>query len=115
MRRRIPGLKVIRAISVTGSAAVDRARAIHDALILDTYDPETGRHGATGKTHDWDISRAIVDAVETPVILAGGLNPTNVADAIRHVCPWAVDVHTGVERPDGSTDHDLIRAFVQAA
>lgn len=117
MRAAIPGLKVIRAVHVTGPGAIDQARAINDAdaIILDTYDPATGRHGATGKTHDWSLSRAIVEAVSTPVILAGGLNPDNVADAIRQVRPWAVDTHTGVERPDGATDHERIAAFVHAA
>jgi phosphoribosylanthranilate isomerase len=118
MREAIPGLKVILAVNVTGPEALDlaRERARHaDALILDTYDPATGRHGATGKTHDWSLSARIVEAVEVPVILAGGLNPANVAAAIRRVRPWGVDVHTGVERPDGTTDHDLVRAFTAIA
>lgn len=118
MRQELPGLKLILAVNVTGpdSVALAQQRAHHaDALILDTYDPATGRHGATGKTHDWAISRAIVEQVAVPVILAGGLNPGNVADAIRAVRPWGVDVHTGVERADGSTDHALVRAFVAAA
>lgn len=118
MRAAIPGLKLILAVHVTGPAAIDVARErarYADALILDTYDPTTGRAGATGLTHDWGISAAIVRAVDVPVILAGGLTPANVADAIRRVRPWGVDVHTGVERPDGTTDHDLVRAFVAIA
>jgi phosphoribosylanthranilate isomerase len=118
MREAIPGLKVVLAVSVTGAeaAATARARARYaDALILDTYDPASGRHGATGKTHDWTVSRAIVDQAGVPVILAGGLSQENVGDAIRIVRPWGVDVHTGVERPDGSTDPDRVRAFIAAA
>lgn len=118
MRAAIPGLKLILAVNVTGPEALDLARERApraDALILDTWDPATGRHGATGKTHDWSISARIVEAVDVPVILAGGLTPANVAGAIRRVRPWGVDVHTGVERPDGSTDHDLVRAFVAVA
>jgi phosphoribosylanthranilate isomerase len=118
MRDRLPGLKVILAVNVTGEDAIGEAISLApraDALILDTYDPDTGRHGATGRTHDWAISRRIVSAIDRPVILAGGLNHRNVADAIRQVRPWAVDVHTGVERADGTTDHELVRAFVQAA
>ncbi len=118
MRKALPGLKVILAVHVTGAEAIEVAieRARHaDALILDTYDPVTGRHGATGKTHDWTVSRRVVEAVGVPVILAGGLTPENVGEAIRAVRPWAVDVHTGVERPDGSTDHQRVRAFVAAA
>ncbi len=118
MREAVPGLKLILAVNVTGedALAVAAGRAAYaDAIILDTYDPATGRHGATGKTHDWAISRRIVEQCPRPVILAGGLNPANVAEAIRQVRPWAVDVHTGVENADGSTNHDKIRAFVAAA
>lgn len=118
MRAALPGLKLILAVNVTGPEALDLAReraARADALILDTYDPATGRHGATGKTHDWSLSARIVEAVDVPVILAGGLTPANVAAAIRRVRPWGVDVHTGVERPDGTTDHDLVRAFIAVA
>lgn len=118
MREAVPGLKLILAVNVTGedALAVAAGRAAYaDAIILDTYDPATGRHGATGKTHDWAISRRIVEQCPRPVILAGGLNPANVAEAIRHVRPWAVDVHTGVENADGSTNHEKIRAFVAAA
>jgi phosphoribosylanthranilate isomerase len=114
----LPHLKIIRAVHVTGPEAIAPARALArqvDALILDTFDPTTGRHGATGRTHDWTISRRIVDEVSVPVILAGGLTPENVADAIAAVRPWGVDVHTGVERPDGSRDLDRIRAFVRRA
>jgi phosphoribosylanthranilate isomerase len=117
MRAAVPHLKLIRAVHVTGPDAVARARALErrvDALILDTFDPETGRHGATGKTHDWNISRSIVEAVRVPVILAGGLNPSNVAEAIRQVRPWGVDVHTGVEEPDGTRSLARMRAFVHA-
>lgn len=117
MRAALPGLKVILAVNVTGATSLDDAMRVWDdadALILDSYDPVTGRHGATGRTHDWGISRRIVEASPVPVILAGGLAPENVGEAIRAVRPWAVDVHTGVERPDGSTDPARVRAFVAA-
>jgi phosphoribosylanthranilate isomerase len=118
IRAALPHLKLIRAVHVTGPEALAQARALErrvDALILDTYDPATGRQGATGKTHDWAISRQIVDQVRVPVILAGGLTPANVADAIRAVRPWAVDVHTGVEHPDGRRDLPALRAFIKRA
>ncbi|QFG02818.1 phosphoribosylanthranilate isomerase [Tepidiforma bonchosmolovskayae] len=118
MRAALPGLKVILAVNVTGPEAIglasERARYA-DALILDTFDPATGRRGATGLVHDWSISARIVETVDVPVILAGGLTPQNVAAAIRRVRPWGVDVHTGVERPDGTTDPDLVRAFTAIA
>jgi len=113
-----PHLKLIRAVHVTGPEAQAQARALErrvDALILDTYDPATGRHGATGKTHDWTISRQIVAQTHTPVILAGGLTPDNVSEAIRAVRPWAVDVHTGVEHADGRRDLDKLRLFIERA
>jgi phosphoribosylanthranilate isomerase len=118
LRVGLPHLKIIRAIHVTGPEARAQARGLArqvDALILDTYDPATGRHGATGKTHDWDISRAIVAEVPVPVILAGGLTPENVGAAIAAVRPWGVDVHTGIENPDGTRNLERIRAFVRNA
>lgn len=116
LRAALPHLRIIRAVHVTGPEARARARSLErhvDAIILDTYDPETGRHGATGKTHDWGLSRALVEASRVPMILAGGLTPANVAAAIAAVQPWAVDVHTGVEEPDGRRSFDRIRAFVE--
>jgi len=118
IRAALPHLKLIRAVHVTGPEALVQARALErrvDALILDTYDPASGRHGATGQTHDWSISRQIVAQTRTPVILAGGLTPDNVAEAIRTVQPWAVDVHTGVEDPDGARNLTALRAFIERA
>jgi len=118
IRAALPHLKLIRAVHVTGPEAVVKARALErhvDALILDTYDPATGRGGATGKTHDWTISRELVAASRVPVILAGGLTPANVADGIRTVSPWGVDVHTGIEEPDGSRNHSKMRDFIARA
>jgi phosphoribosylanthranilate isomerase len=86
-----------------------------DAFITDTWDPQTGARGATGKTHDWDASRRIVEESARPVILAGGLTPENVARAIERVRPAGVDAHTGVEAPDGMKDPALVGAFVGEA
>ena len=110
-------LKVIKSVSVTGPAAVDEARAwegVADSLILDSVDPDTGRLGATGLVHDWAVSRRIVRESRLPVILAGGLTPENVAEAISAVEPWGVDVHTGVEI-DGRLSRDRLARFVAAA
>ncbi|MCH8013092.1 MAG: phosphoribosylanthranilate isomerase [Candidatus Marinimicrobia bacterium] len=86
-----------------------------DAFITDTYDPESGAYGATGKTHDWNVSRQIVRVSSRPVILAGGLNPSNVCEAIQFVRPSGVDVHSGVEGPNGRKDLKLVKKFVQEA
>jgi len=118
LRAAAPHLKIIRVVHVTGEEAIAKARAMErrvDAIILDTYDAATGRGGATGKAHNWAISRRIVEGVHVPVILAGGLTPENVADAIRNVQPWAVDVHTGVEDADGTRNVSKMRAFIERA
>ena len=118
LRAALPHIKIVRAVHVTGSEAIGAARALErrvDAIILDTYDPATGRGGATGKTHDWAISRQIVAAVHVPVILAGGLTAANVVDAIDAVQSWGVDVHTGVEDPDGTRNLAAMRLFIANA
>jgi phosphoribosylanthranilate isomerase len=86
-----------------------------DAFITDTYDPTTGASGATGKTHDWSISRRLVELSSKPIILAGGLTPENVAQAIEIVHPAGVDSHTGVEGSNGRKDQKKVNRFVIAA
>ena len=86
-----------------------------DAFITDTFDPATGACGATGKTHDWNVSRKLVECSQRPILLAGGLNPDNVRQAIEQVRPAGVDAHTGVEGPDGRKDRDKVRRFVAEA
>jgi phosphoribosylanthranilate isomerase len=119
-----PGLFVMKSLIVRpggGDELVEEAAAFlpHvDAFLTDTYDPATGATGATGKTHDWAVSRRLVELADTagrPVILAGGLHPGNVAQAIREVRPAGVDAHTGVEGRDGRKDPALVRAFVREA
>lgn len=84
-----------------------------DAFIIDTFDPQTGASGATGKTHDWSLSRKLVEISPKPVLLAGGLNPDNVYQAILTVRPAGVTVHTGVESADGNKDSALVNRFVE--
>ena len=121
LKEKAPELLLIKSI-IIGEAetesTLDFAKQFDqhiDAFITDTFDPETGAKGATGKTHDWNISKGIVNAVEKPVILAGGLDPGNVADAIRIVRPAGVDVHSGVENDDGYKDRALLEDFVRNA
>lgn len=117
IRVAMPHLKIIRAVHVTGPEALGIARSWErkvDAILLDTLDPETGRRGATGKAHDWSVSREIVAALRVPVILAGGLRPENVASAIATVRPWGVDTHTGVEDEHGHRDIQRLERFVRA-
>lgn len=122
LRQRLPGLPIMQAIAVTGPEALATARAYQDVadyLILDTQAAAIDGIGASGATHDWTISREIVRQSRIPVILAGGLSPENVAEAIRVVRPWAVDSlsHTNRPRPNGGFGKDLARIgqFVAAA
>ncbi|MBU1002141.1 MAG: phosphoribosylanthranilate isomerase [Proteobacteria bacterium] len=86
-----------------------------DAFLTDTFDPSTGATGATGKVHDWAVSRRLAELSPLPLILAGGLNPDNVRQAILAVRPAGVDAHTGVESRDGRKDPVLVAAFVEQA
>jgi phosphoribosylanthranilate isomerase len=82
----LPRATIIRSIPVVGEEAIALARSyegVADMLLLDSHAPGDAQIGALGVTHDWDISRRIVDSVRLPVILAGGLGPENVADAIH--------------------------------
>lgn len=103
LRRELPGVRLLQVISVTDRSAIARATEVApmvDGLILDSADPSRGELGATGRTHDWSVSRAIRDAVDVPVLLGGGLNSANVEEAINVVQPYAVDVCTGVRDPE---------------
>jgi phosphoribosylanthranilate isomerase len=94
---------------------VDRAievAEVADFVSIDTKGP-TG--GGTGLAHNWNLSAVIRDIVGKPVFLAGGLNPSNVRDAIKIVRPYGVDVATGVESSSGKKDPKLMREFIEAA
>lgn len=83
------------------------------AALIDAYDPE--QFGGTGKRVDWDLVAELVNRVEIPVVLAGGLTPDNVAEAIVKVRPYAVDVSSGVELSPGVKDVYKVRDFISAA
>ena len=113
------GLYLIKALVVRPGNLDELLNDLQDfapfvnAFITDTWDPQTGARGATGKTHDWKASRRIVESAIRPVIVAGGLTPENVGRAIVQVRPAGVDSHTGVEAPDGTKDPALVRDFVE--
>ncbi len=116
------GVELMQAIGVTGSESVDLARTFEphvDWIILDSVTEAVEGIGAAGVVHDWEVSREIVAATSVPVILAGGLGPDNVADAVSVVRPAGVDSLTRTNRyvGDGSfvKDLDAVEAFVKAA
>jgi len=99
---------VIKAVSPDDAAQYD---TIADALLVDSLDA-TGA-GGTGETHDWDRTRALVEELSSPVIVAGGLTSENVAEAIEAVDPFGVDVASGVESEPGRKDPDAVARFVE--
>ena len=119
LRARLPGIRLVQVIHVGGEESIDEAREISglvDALLLDSGNQKLAikELGATGRVHDWRISRRLVEAVRVPVFLAGGLNAGNVREAIEVVRPHGVDICSGV-RTAGRLDADKLRAFMQAA
>lgn len=118
LRRLLPGVRLVQVIHVTGAASVAEAVAVAphvDALLLDSGNPALAvkQLGGTGRTHDWALSRQIVDVVEVPVYLAGGLNPGNVASAVAAVRPFGLDLCSSV-RTDGRLDAGKLGAFFDA-
>jgi phosphoribosylanthranilate isomerase len=88
-----------------------QGRANVRGFLIDTFSDQA--YGGTGKTVDWTLAQEA--ACSTPIILAGGLTPTNVAEAIAQVRPYGVDVSSGVEQSPGKKDPDKVKAFIQAA
>lgn len=118
LRTSLPSVSLVQVVHVLDTASVAEAvrAAPHcDAILLDSGNPRlpVKEFGGTGRVHDWSISRAIVEATEIPVYLAGGLDPGNVAEAIRAVRPAGVDLCTGV-RTDGDLDPTKLAAFFGA-
>jgi phosphoribosylanthranilate isomerase len=119
LRTHFPDLGLMRTIPVIDEQSLLLAQqydGLVDYLLLDTYQPGETQVGATGAPHDWDLSRRIVKAVHTPVILAGGLGPHNVAEAIRAVRPAGVDSKTHTDQDGGPyKDIEQVRALVRIA
>ncbi len=115
----LPDSLIMRSVPVHGEESIDIARTyegVANYLLLDSHRPSDKQIGALGVPHDWSISRRIVEAVGTSVILAGGLGPDNVAQAIGVVRPAGVDSKTKTDR-EGSHAKDLerVRRFYEAA
>ncbi|WP_445192835.1 phosphoribosylanthranilate isomerase [Sphingomonas sp. Tas61C01] len=113
-----PHIRRVQVIHVEGPEALDLIPAyapyVH-AFLLDSGRPNAAvaELGGTGRAHDWAVSAAFVRATERPVFLAGGLSAANVADAIKQVRPYGLDLCSGV-RTDGQLDPEKLAAFVLA-
>lgn len=118
LRMALPGIKLVQVIHVRNERAIDEALAAAehvDHLLLDSGNPDlrVKELGGTGRTHDWSISRRIVEQSSVPVFLAGGLNGANVRQAIDRVQPYGVDVCSGV-RTNGMLEQEKLSAFFRS-
>ena len=119
VQNRFPSVAIMPVVHVQGRESVEDARrqsSDADAILLDSGNPTAAvkELGGTGRVHDWHVSREIRDAVGIPLFLAGGLRADNIADAVRTVRPFGVDVCSGV-RTDGRLDPAKLRAFIAGA
>lgn len=108
-------VRVLKAFRVRGPETLkelSRYREAADAFLLDAW--SAGAHGGTGARFDWDLAVAAREHV-APLVLAGGLKPDNVSEAVRRVRPYAVDVSSGVESSPGRKDPEKVIAFIRAA
>ena len=116
IRKAMPQTRIIKVIHVEGEEAIDHARRAEDAvdiILLDSGKPNAAVKtlGGTGDTHDWSVSRRIVEDVGKPVFLAGGLRPDNVVDAIKQVGPYGVDICSGLRDDRYYLVQDKLRDF----
>ena len=118
LRHLLHGVRIVQVVHVEDAFAFGLAQdyaKLADALLLDSGRPSAmvQELGGTGRAHDWGVSARIVAGVDVPVFLAGGLHAGNVAEAVRQVRPWGVDLCSGV-RTDGRLDAGKLAAFVAA-
>ena len=121
LRKMAPALCIIKSLIIGDKNWVELEKQVLgfapsvDVFLTDTFDFSTGACGATGKVHDWNISKKIVELSPRPLILAGGLTPANVCSGIKFVRPLGVDAHSGVEDVHGNKDPALLERFVAEA
>lgn len=118
LRNNLPQIKIIKSLHIVDDSSIvmgEKYIGVADAVLLDSIDLASKKIGGTGKTHNWNISKKIVEEYEIPVILAGGLNPENVADAVRFVRPYGVDVNSGTRGKDGFKDYRKMELFIKRA
>ena len=111
-----PGFEIMQVIHVIDEDSVSEAVNISkyvDMILLDSGNPnlQTKELGGTGKTHNWEISKMIVEHINIPIFLAGGLNPENVEDAISRVNSFGVDLCSGL-RIDGKLEESKVKLFM---
>ena len=120
LKAEFPKVSLMRSIPVVDDSSIALARSydgIADWLLLDSYKSGDRQIGALGVTHSWELDRRVIESVRIPAILAGGLGPGNVKEAIRVAHPAGVDSKTKTDKSDRSDTKDLqkVAAFVKAA
>lgn len=118
LKKELPNVKIVQVLHVLNESSIDEALEISknvDTILLDSGNPnlQTKELGGTGRVHNWEISKKIVENVAVPVFLAGGLNPLNALKAIEQVNPYGLDLCSGV-RTNGKLDEAKLKAFFQA-
>jgi phosphoribosylanthranilate isomerase len=119
IKQQLPFVKLVQVIHVIDEASVEEALELSeeaDALLLDSGNPNLAikELGGTGRVHNWQLSRKIVEQSKVPVFLAGGLKADNVQQAIEAVQPYGLDLCSGV-RTNGMLDKQKLDAFFKAA
>ena len=115
LRIELPGVSIVQVIHVVDPTSIDEARSIApfvDMILLDSGNPQLAvkELGGTGRRHDWNLSRKIIESVNKPVFLAGGLKAENVHEAIHTVKPYGLDLCSGV-RTNGKLDEEKLKRF----
>ncbi len=116
LRRRLKGTELMQVVHIINEDSIKEAIRVSEYvnyILLDSGNPNltVKELGGTGRTHNWELSKRIVDEVNVPVFLAGGLNPNNVAQAISKVQPFAVDLCSGL-RTEGKLMEKEVRKFM---
>ena len=114
----LPEIKLVRLIHVSndGKICTDYTKMRYaDFYLLDSFNLETNQVGGTGLIHDWNKSKELIEHLNKPVFLAGGLNPENVGCAIRQAKPYGVDVNSGCKNDRGKKDKEKVEGFIENA
>jgi phosphoribosylanthranilate isomerase len=117
LKSALPEIKIVQVVHIKNENSVQEAVEVSkfvDAILLDSGNQNLTikELGGTGRTHNWSVSKKIVEEVNVPVFLAGGLNSDNVSEAILIVKPYGVDICSGV-RTNGKLDENKLKLFVE--